>query len=228
MVQKNVEPETLMVVGRCMELRQTGRSWADICEVTKLEGFHEDTKKRTLEVYWGRHRDKIPDRLLKPDRDSETARSEWQGIVAELLGAEQQTKEKPADSVLRQKTPHTSRDKESPVPPVLPENTQDAQFDEATLADIREMLKWWKDHGGPRAPMPGTTQVRPDFKRGKAQVDQVIKTVRIHKDMARMAERRAKEEKARTGGTFNGLVEVLLWEYLGCPEELLAPEETED
>jgi hypothetical protein len=58
-------------------------------------------------------------------------------------------------------------------------------------------------------------EIRPVFKRKKT----IARSVRLNKDMVKAAEKKSKEDRIKTGGTFNGLVELLIWEYLNRPED---------
>ena len=74
-------------------------------------------------------------------------------------------------------------------------------------SQMLEILDWWqanKDHG---------LQVgsRPEFKRDGGTV---VKAIRISREMFDAADQKAKADKARTGGNFSSLVELLLWKYL--------------
>ena len=63
-------------------------------------------------------------------------------------------------------------------------------------------------------------ELRPVFKRGKG-VESIARSIRLNKAMVEMAEEKAKQDRAQTGGNFNGLVEFLVWEYLGRPGEFV-------
>jgi len=58
---------------------------------------------------------------------------------------------------------------------------------------------------------------RPRFRRDQT----ATRTIRLSKRMIKLAEQRAKRFKHVSGGTFSGLVELLLFEELGQPEELV-------
>ena len=88
-----------------------------------------------------------------------------------------------------------------------------------TLQELLSMLEWWKDTQ--QEPTCPTVTVRPYFKREP----DVTKTIRLSAELVRRAEQKARyQDKARTGGHFSGLCEILLWEYLGCPDDLIEPE----
>jgi len=98
------------------------------------------------------------------------------------------------------------------------------QFDEEALNDLNEILAWWRERkeAGKEAERP-KMEIRPDFKRGGKGAT-VTRSVRIGKALAKSAEKKAKQEKALTGGSFSGLVEFLLWDYLGRDERFLETE----
>ena len=90
-------------------------------------------------------------------------------------------------------------------------------FDDATVQALMEVVAWWRDHKGEvQMPIPMAAQA-PSFRRKGT----TTRSVRIAADMLEAAVKKAREEKGRTGGTFNSLVEVLLWEFLGRPEEFV-------
>lgn len=72
--------------------------------------------------------------------------------------------------------------------------------------DMAELLTWWRQTKGGVT----VTDVKPEFRRDATQT----KTVRLSTRMIKDAESKMRTDRARTGGSFNGLVEVLLWEYL--------------
>lgn len=65
---------------------------------------------------------------------------------------------------------------------------------------------------------------RPIFRGNRS----ALKTIRLKSDMARAAERYAVKHRAKTGGTFSGLVELLLWDALGRPDAFTQPEPDND
>lgn len=106
--------------------------------------------------------------------------------------------------------------------PVTQEKTPILQFDESVTSEIMEMLKWWKenkDSVSQAQASPQTIEVKPRFKRDRT----VTKTVRLGAELAKRAERAALVHKALTGGSLSGLFEVLVWRFLGCPEDLVIP-----
>ena len=68
-------------------------------------------------------------------------------------------------------------------------------------------------------------QERPAFKRGP---DTTTKTIRISEELFQDAERLARRQRALTGGTFSGLVELLLWQHLGCDDKYIRKAEEND
>jgi hypothetical protein len=63
------------------------------------------------------------------------------------------------------------------------------------------------------------TGERPTFK----SADVATRTIRISAHLLKAAEEKARKEASRTGGTLDSLVEVLLWEFLGRPEQVIEP-----
>jgi hypothetical protein len=64
-------------------------------------------------------------------------------------------------------------------------------------------------------------EMRPLFaKKGKGK--ESTKSIRIHPKLIEEVERRVKkEDRLISGGSFSGLVEYLIWDHLGRPEEFL-------
>ena len=62
--------------------------------------------------------------------------------------------------------------------------------------------------------------VKRQFKRKKT----ATRSVRLDESMLKDAEKKARKERSKTGGTFNGLVEVLVWRYLNCPTQYVETE----
>ena len=68
------------------------------------------------------------------------------------------------------------------------------------------------------------SEERPEFKRGKT----TTRSVRLSKDMLKAAEKKARQEKIRTGGSFNSLVEWLIWQYLDRDAKFIEPVRNEE
>ena len=56
-----------------------------------------------------------------------------------------------------------------------------------------------------------SVKIRPVFKRTKT----VARSIRLDRNLLNAAGQAAKKDWVRTGGHVNGLIELLLWEYLG-------------
>ncbi len=78
------------------------------------------------------------------------------------------------------------------------------------IEELERMLQWWRQEQA--TTVEDTGKPRPKFKRGK---DTTTRTVRLGTALIKDAEKYAKKHEAETGGTFSGLVELLLWERLG-------------
>jgi len=98
-----------------------------------------------------------------------------------------------------------------------------SQLPSETVQDLLRMLTWWKEYGK-GIDMQAATQAkeRPTFRRDTTDT----KTIRLSTALIRDAERYAKRHKW-TRGTFNGLVEVLLWRCLGSLDKHIIPEQSE-
>lgn len=91
------------------------------------------------------------------------------------------------------------------------------QLTDTEIREIRELLIKYRQQ--PIAPQ----RQRPEFKREKT----TTATVRISGALHEAALRFAKEHKDLSGGTFNGLVEFLLWQALGSDEKYLKADASE-
>jgi len=77
---------------------------------------------------------------------------------------------------------------------------------------LREIISWWKSR------RMGLEEVerRPIFKGQTRNTG-----IKINEELLNRAVQRAKKERLRTGGSFSGLVEWLLWKYLDEPDDLI-------
>jgi hypothetical protein len=88
------------------------------------------------------------------------------------------------------------------------------------LEKIRE--QWIAQQGATEEAAKGE---RPKFKRGK---ETSTRTVRLGNQLIGDAEEYARTHRAETGGTFSGLVELLLWERLGRKSKYLSDAKKSD
>ncbi len=130
------------------------------------------------------------------------------------------------DAKLGRPTQLAARDGAAPVIQeqfhVTHRDTPPRQFDDNTINEFMQMLEWWKARKDQLLLSAASVQERPVFNRG---ADTITKTIRIGKELFKDAEKLAKKERALTGGTFSGLVELLLWKHLGCNDKYLRKEE---
>jgi hypothetical protein len=91
------------------------------------------------------------------------------------------------------------------------------QLTEDQMKILQEIFEWWKRRKEGILELP---EIRPNFKRRET----VTRSVRIAKRLSEEAEKKAKAEKMKTGGTLNGLIELLLWEYLGRDKRFVETE----
>ena len=81
---------------------------------------------------------------------------------------------------------------------------------------MRALHSWWKETKGA---LP-VTEIRPTFKKvGDKPMYQTA--VYLNRQIYERAVEQLKADKQRTGGSFSSLVELLLWQYVGSPEDLL-------
>lgn len=93
------------------------------------------------------------------------------------------------------------------------------QLPPEVVSELLQMLKWWKNREGEDMPVI-TQQARPKFKRG---ANTVTKTIRLSAEMVDAVEKLVRKH-AWTGGSFNALVEFLLWQALGSKPKFVEPE----
>jgi hypothetical protein len=93
-------------------------------------------------------------------------------------------------------------------PPELPK-----WMDTEAQRDLEDMLEWWrKKKSSPLREI----QARPVF-RGK----RINSGFHINETILRKAQEKVKTDKLRSGGSLSLLVELLLWRYIGSPEDVL-------
>jgi hypothetical protein len=96
------------------------------------------------------------------------------------------------------------------IPPVLTE-----WLDSAALADLRAVLDWWRSRQQESMILSPS---RPIFKGPRRNSG-----FHINSEILKRATAKLKKDKVRTGGSMSLLMEVLLWEYIGRPQDLLEP-----
>lgn len=112
----------------------------------------------------------------------------------------------------------TLQDSEGIDEPARQESARVLQLSDNDADELHELLNWWKLNKG--AIMPKTIDIRPSFKRGTVQEQKTV-TFRFNQKLLARAKELAISKKSLTGGTLNGLVEVLLWQALGSPDDLI-------
>ncbi|AFM24887.1 hypothetical protein [Desulfomonile tiedjei] len=102
--------------------------------------------------------------------------------------------------------------------PARQESASVIQLNDHDAGELNELLTWWKENKGVMMPKP--IDIRPSFKRGSVQEQKTV-TFRFNQELLNRARELAVSKKSLTGGTLNGLVEVLLWQALGSPDDLI-------
>jgi hypothetical protein len=97
--------------------------------------------------------------------------------------------------------------------------THITQFDDATVEALKEIVTWWRERK--EEPTIPVSAQYPQFKKSEKPH---TRSIRIDAALLKAAEQKAKIEKSRTGGNFNSLVNVLIWQFLGCPKEFIEEE----
>jgi hypothetical protein len=118
------------------------------------------------------------------------------------------------------------------VEPVTREIAPVRQLPGALLAELTELLDWWrprKEELSKMAPSIEPPMARPIFKRGGGAKGPktITKTIRLSPELVARAVAEAKKQRATTGGTFSELVELLLWRFVGRPDDLVEPDDLE-
>lgn len=80
---------------------------------------------------------------------------------------------------------------------------------------LTEMLEWWRERKGKAPELFGQ---RPLIQGSKKKKNTGIC---VDAEVLELALTKAQAEKAQTGGSLSQLVELLLWQYIGAPEELV-------
>jgi hypothetical protein len=107
------------------------------------------------------------------------------------------------------------------VPHAVTQITTDKAIERFTpqfIEDLEKMVTEWRAQ---QTAIEVPEEQRPKFKRGK---DTSTRTVRLGDQLIKDAEKYARNYRTETGGTFSGLVEVLLWEKLGRSLKYLSAE----
>lgn len=94
------------------------------------------------------------------------------------------------------------------IPHALPD-----WLDTTALADLRAVLDWWRERQDESMILSPS---RPVFK-GKRRNS----GFHINEEILRRATKKLKKDRVRTGGSMSLLMELLLWEYIGRPQDLL-------
>ena len=81
------------------------------------------------------------------------------------------------------------------------------------LDNLKALLDWWKSR--PEATV-STPEPRPVFTGESKNTG-----IRINKTILERATAQAREQRWQTGGSLSQLVELLLWRYIGSPEDVL-------
>lgn len=96
--------------------------------------------------------------------------------------------------------------------PPVPMNFPD-WLDAPALADLRAVLDWWRARQEESMILSPT---RPVFKGPRRNSG-----FHINAELLKRATEKLKKDKVRTGGSMSLLMEILLWEYLGRPQDVL-------
>jgi hypothetical protein len=80
------------------------------------------------------------------------------------------------------------------------------------IVTLREIISWWES----RRMGLETVERRPVFKGQTRNTG-----IKINEELLNRAVQKARKERLRTGGSFSGLVEWLIWKYLDEPDDLI-------
>ena len=84
---------------------------------------------------------------------------------------------------------------------------------ESEETELKEMLAWWRAR---KAGSWGQVDSRPVFRGPRSN-----SSFHCNSELMKRAKAKLKTEPLRTGGSFSKLIEVLLWDYLECPADVL-------
>ncbi len=86
-------------------------------------------------------------------------------------------------------------------------------LDSEAFRALRAVLDWWRERQDETMILSPS---RPVFKGPRRNSG-----FHINAEILKRARRSSKKDKVRTGGSMSLLMELLLWEYIGRPEDLL-------
>lgn len=118
-----------------------------------------------------------------------------------------------AHTITQQNTPnkHSSTQSETKI------------YTQIEISDLREMIQQIVNEtiseklGNASERLELKVGLRPIFRRENT----IARSIRLGKGLSERSEKKAKQDRAVSGGTLNGLVEYLLWQYLGKPDDLI-------
>jgi hypothetical protein len=111
---------------------------------------------------------------------------------------------------MKQRTKKTDAGEVNPELDVLDELVVSYQ-----QGDLAQILTWWKE----QRTVVGLMEARPEF-RGDLRYKST--GIRVREEILARAMKKAKRQRLKSGGSISSLVELLLWEYIGSPADLLA------
>ena len=195
--------ETELLKGTILHLAQQlnfdGKSWKWFAEKLNEKGFTTLSKKpftpKNLQRFCKRHELDFK----KPRRESE-----WH------LETMRPDIEEPEQGKQKQRIRVSRNDIEPAEMPAVPQLPPWLFKD---LDNLKALLDWWKSR--PEATV-STPEPRPVFTGESKNTG-----IRINKKILERATVQAKEQRWQTGGSLSQLVELLLWRYIGSPEDVL-------
>ncbi|MGO9570154.1 MAG: hypothetical protein ACLP5H_21705 [Desulfomonilaceae bacterium] len=189
-----------------------------------VEAVREVARETGLARKWKQLANVLNDRGIKTVNDrtwTEDSLRHFCSRHADIFDDPQSLPQEPSVRQLSLEEAQSCSDLEASLD-VTHRGTPPTGLDEGTVNELLSMLAWWRAQKDQPSLTSVPIQERPTFKRG---ADTITKTIRIGKALFQDAQRLAKKQRALTGGTFSGLVELLLWERLGCDNKYLRKEE---
>lgn len=116
----------------------------------------------------------------------------------------------------RKEQPKPTKEKRQATPPETeaPPVQKDGEV-------LQEIIEWWKSGKANEAKRslfmaPHYPAFKDEFKKGN-------RSLSLRTEIMQRAEKKIQRDKVRTGGSLPNLVDLLLWHYIGSPDDLLEP-----
>lgn len=123
------------------------------------------------------------------------------------------TRTAPKEPAISEEPPDTEQSPVQPTPSQEIPRELPEWLDSDAFQTLRAVLDWWRERQDESMVLSPS---RPVFKGPRRNSG-----FHINAEILRRATQKLKKDKVRTGGSMSLLMEVLLWEYIGRPQDLL-------